>query len=77
VFAYLWFMMTPVQEILGIQYAYHSARAALVRINQLMDVGLEPEYPAKTNPFIDPILSRSKHAISPSAICLIHRFSKM
>ena len=53
VFAYLWFMMTPVQEILGIQYAYHSARAALVRINQLMDVGLEPEYPAKTNPFID------------------------
>jgi len=53
VFAYLWFMMTPVQEILGIQYAYHSARAALVRINQLMDVGLEPEYPAKTNPFVD------------------------
>jgi ATP-binding cassette subfamily C protein len=53
VFAYLWFMMTPVQEILGIQYAYHSARAALVRINQLMDVGLEPEYPKKTNPFID------------------------
>jgi ATP-binding cassette subfamily C protein len=53
VFAYLWFMMTPVQEILGIQYAYHSARAALVRINQLMDVGLEPEYPTKTNPFID------------------------
>ena len=53
VFAYLWFMMTPVQEILGIQYAYHSARAALVRINHLMDVGLEPEYPTKTNPFID------------------------
>ena len=53
VFAYLWFMMTPVQEILGIQYAYHSARAALVRINQLMDVGLEPEYPANTNPFMD------------------------
>ena len=53
VFAYLWFMMTPVQEILGIQYAYHSARAALVRINHLMDVGLEPEYPSKTNPFID------------------------
>src|SRR6056300_422741 len=53
VFASLWFMMTPVQEILGIQYAYHSARAALLRINQLMDVGLEPEYPTKTNPFID------------------------
>ena len=25
VFAYLWFMMAPVQEVLGIQYAYHGA----------------------------------------------------
>jgi ATP-binding cassette subfamily C protein len=29
VYAYLWFMMTPVQEILGIQYSYFSANAAL------------------------------------------------
>jgi len=51
VFAYLWFMMAPVQEILHIQYAYHAARAALNRINQLMDVGLEPHYPHEKNPF--------------------------
>ena len=51
VFAYLWFMMAPVQEILNIQYAYHAARAALNRINQLMDVGLEPHYPHDKNPF--------------------------
>lgn len=51
VFAYLWFMMNPVQEILNIQYASHAARAALGRINQLMDVGLEPDYPHKQNPF--------------------------
>lgn len=51
VYAYLWFMMTPVQEILNIQYAYLAAKAALSRINQLMDVGLEPHYPAKQNPF--------------------------
>ena len=25
VFAYLWFMMGPVQEVLDIQYAYHGA----------------------------------------------------
>lgn len=51
VFAYLWFMMTPVQEILNIQFAYHAAKAALSRINQLMDVGLEPRYPNNENPF--------------------------
>ena len=51
VYAYLWFMMTPVQEILNIQYAYLAARAALTRINQLMDVGLEPRYPATVDPF--------------------------
>jgi len=51
VFAYLWFMMAPVQEILAIQYAYHAARAALTRINALMDVGLEPRYPHRHNPF--------------------------
>ncbi len=51
VFAYLWFMMGPVQEILNIQYAYHAARAALGRINQLMDVGLEPRYEHRSDPF--------------------------
>ena len=51
VYAYLWFMMTPVQEILNIQYAYLAARAALARINRLMDVGLEPRYPNDRNPF--------------------------
>ncbi|MCP5306865.1 MAG: ABC transporter ATP-binding protein [Chromatiaceae bacterium] len=51
VYAYLWFMMTPVQEILNIQYAYQAAKAALARINQLMDVGLEPHYPNLVDPF--------------------------
>ena len=53
VYAYLWFMMTPVQEILNIQYAYLAAKAALARINQLMDVGLEPRYPNEQNPFTE------------------------
>jgi len=53
VYAYLWFMMTPVQEILNIQYAYLAAKAALSRINRLMDVGLEPRYPNEQNPFAD------------------------
>ena len=51
VFAYLWFMMGPVQELLNIQYAYHAARAALGRINELIDVRLEPRFPHLENPF--------------------------
>ncbi|NJD06994.1 MAG: ABC transporter ATP-binding protein [Methylococcaceae bacterium] len=51
VFGYLWFMMAPVQEILGIQYAWFGARAALERINGLLALGLEPRYPALRNPF--------------------------
>jgi ATP-binding cassette subfamily C protein len=52
VYAYLWFMMGPVQEVLNIQYAYNGAQAALGRINELMQVDLEPAYPHHKDPFI-------------------------
>ncbi len=51
VYAYLWFMMTPVQEILGIQYSYYSANAALERINRLLALRQEPVYQHTRNPF--------------------------
>lgn len=51
VYAYLWFMMGPVQEVLAVQYAYNGARAALDRINSLMTIDLEPDYPHHANPF--------------------------
>ncbi len=51
VFGYLWFMMGPVQEILAIQYSYFSAKAALGRVNHLMDMKEEPHYPHVDNPF--------------------------
>lgn len=51
VYAYLWFMMTPVQEILGIQYSYFAANASLLRINRLLTLRREPEYPHLHNPF--------------------------
>ena len=52
VFGYLWFMMGPVQEVLGMQYAFASAKAALERINQLVTLRAEPNYPHKRNPFL-------------------------
>lgn len=53
VYAYLWFMMGPVQEILGIQYSFYSANAAIERINKLLAMQKEPQYPHKINPFKD------------------------
>ncbi len=51
IFGYLWFMMTPIQEILGIQYAYKNANVALERINELLALKKEPKYPHLKNPF--------------------------
>ena len=51
VYAYLWFMMTPVQEVLSIQYSYHAANAALKRLNRLLELKQEPVYPQLVNPF--------------------------
>ena len=53
VYAYLWFMMSPVQEILSIQYSYFSANAALARLQRLQQLRKEPIYPARYNPFQD------------------------
>ncbi|MFN3881641.1 MAG: ABC transporter ATP-binding protein [Nitrincola lacisaponensis] len=51
VFGYLWFMIGPVQEILGIQYAWFAANAALGRVNRLIALKEEPQYPALKDPF--------------------------
>lgn len=53
VFGYLWYMMSPVQEILNIQYAFYAAKAALTRINKLNALEQEPDYPHLENPFAD------------------------
>ena len=52
VFSYLWFMMGPVQEVLSIQYSWFGAKAALQRINTLLALPSEPEYPHLANPFL-------------------------
>ena len=40
-FGYIWFIMSPVQDILTIQYAYASASAAINRINKILDLKCE------------------------------------
>jgi len=51
VFGYLWVIMTPIQEIINIQYAYHNAKEALKRINELFELKQEPKIQNAKNPF--------------------------
>ncbi len=60
VYAYLWFMMAPVQEILSIQYAYYAANAAIGRLNHLLKLNAEPQYEHRVNPF------KGKHTVGLS-----------
>lgn len=53
VFGYLWFMLSPVQELLGIQFSWYSAKAALNRINDLLQLEEEHRPPSKVNPFTE------------------------
>ncbi len=50
-YAYLWFMLGPVQEVLGAQFAFQAANGALTRVNKLLTLELEPPHPALQDPF--------------------------
>lgn len=51
VFGYLWFMLGPVQELLGVQFSWYSAKAALQRINLLLQMEEEHRPSSTINPF--------------------------
>lgn len=71
VFGYLWFMMTPVQELLNIQYAYFGAKAALGRVNRLAQLKYEPQYPHVRNPFA----GRDTVAVGVKNLCFRYQLS--
>jgi len=51
IFGYLWYMVTPIQDILGIQYALHNAKVAITRINEIFNMPIEPKFSCNSNPF--------------------------
>ncbi len=52
IFGYLWVIVSPINEIINIQYAYHNAQAALERINQIFGMQQESLFPHRDNPFV-------------------------
>ncbi|MGA9046134.1 ABC transporter ATP-binding protein [Sulfuricurvum sp.] len=53
IFGYLWFMMTPVQELLSLQYSFANAKNALARLNELLSLPKEPSYTISSDPFAE------------------------
>ncbi len=51
VFGYLWYMLSPIQELLGIQYSWYGASAAIGRLNTLLTLEEEQRLPATVHPF--------------------------
>jgi ATP-binding cassette subfamily C protein len=51
VLGYLWFMVTPLQDFLQIIFSYQNANSALERLNALLALKQEPQYPHNNNPF--------------------------
>ncbi|WP_413113596.1 ABC transporter ATP-binding protein [Thaumasiovibrio sp. DFM-14] len=51
VFGYLWYLLSPVQELLGIQYAWFGASAAIKRLNALLNLEEENRPIATVDPF--------------------------
>ncbi len=51
IFGYLWFMMTPIQDLINIVYTKKSAEVALKRINELLQLPQEPNFEKKSDPF--------------------------
>ena len=55
VYSYLWFMMSPIQDIISIQYSYFAANAALERINEILKLKKEPVFKHQVDPFTKPV----------------------
>ncbi|MEZ9232174.1 ABC transporter ATP-binding protein [Vibrio amylolyticus] len=53
IFGYLWFMLSPIQDLLSIQYSWYSAEAAMKRINSIMALEEEARPTPTVNPFTD------------------------
>jgi ATP-binding cassette, subfamily C, bacterial len=51
VVGYLWFMIAPLQEFIGIILSFQNAKSALERLNDLLSLSHEPQYKHKHNPF--------------------------
>jgi len=53
IFGYLWFMLSPIQDLLNIQYSWFSASAAIKRLNTILNLPEELKPVATVHPFVE------------------------
>lgn len=52
IFGYLWFMLSPIQDLLNIQYSWFSASAAIKRLNNILTLQEEVKPMPSVQPFV-------------------------
>ena len=68
IFGYLWFMLSPIQDLLNIQYSWFSASAAMKRLNRILQ--LEEEVRPKAT--VDPFMPSESFAIEFNNVCFAY-----
>lgn len=63
IFGYLWFMMTPVQDLLSLQYSFANAKNALNRLNELLSLPTEPKSLSSCSLEKDPLSIQTRNLV--------------
>lgn len=53
IFAYAWVMMRPIDKIINFTHLYFNAKTSIERLNEILELEIEPKYEQKKNPFKD------------------------
>jgi len=51
IFAYAWVIMRPMDKMINFAHLYFNAKASIERLNEILDLEVEPKYQEKKNPF--------------------------
>ena len=51
IFGYAWIIMRPVDKLMNFVHLYFNAKSSVARLNEILELDVEPKYPSKVNPF--------------------------
>lgn len=51
IFAYAWVIMKPLDKLMNFIHLYFNAKASINRLNEILSLDIEPQYPSKIDPF--------------------------
>jgi len=53
IFAYAWVIMRPMDKLINFTHLYFNAKSSIERLNEILELKIEPKYKEKKNPFKD------------------------